>query len=107
MHQLTIAELVKGLRNKDFSSRELTQHYLERIARLDKTYNSYITVTPELALSQALVADKRIAEGNAPALCGVPIAHKDIFCTNGVRTTCASKMLENFIAPYNATIVDN
>lgn len=107
MHQLTIAQLVKGLRNKDFSSTEVTQHYLERIARLDKTYNSYITVTPELALSQAAVADKRLAAGDAPALCGVPIAHKDIFCTMGVRTTCASKMLDNFIAPYNATIVDN
>src|SRR6478609_6875736 len=107
MHQFTIAELVKGLRNKDFSSTEVTQHYLERIARLDKTYNSYITVTPELALSQASVADKRLAAGNAPALCGVPIAHKDIFCTIGVRTSCGSKMLDNFIAPYNATIVDN
>lgn len=107
MHKLTIAELVKGLRNKDFSSVEVTQHYLNRIARLDKTYNSYITVTPELAVAQAAAADKRLAEGGAPALCGVPIAHKDIFCTMGVRTTCASKMLDNFIAPYNATIVDN
>ncbi len=107
MHQLTIAELVKGLRRKDFSSTEVTQHYLERIARLDKTYNSYITVTPALALAQAAQADKRLAAGNAPALCGVPIAHKDIFCTMGVRTSCGSKMLDNFIAPYNATIVDN
>jgi len=107
MHKLTIAELVKGLRNKDFSSVEVTQHYLNRIARLDKTYNSYITVTPELAVAQAAAADKRLAESGAPALCGVPIAHKDIFCTMGVRTTCASKMLDNFIAPYNATIVDN
>ena len=107
MHQFTIAELTTGLRNKDFSSVELTQHYLERIARLDKTYNSFITVTPELAMAQAMGADKRLAAGNAPALCGVPIAHKDIFCTMGVRTSCASKMLDNFIAPYNATIVDN
>lgn len=107
MHQLTIAELVKGLRQKDFSSRELTQHYLDRIARLDQTYNSFITVTPELALAQADAADKRLAAGNAPTLCGIPIAHKDIFCTTGVRTSCASKMLDNFIAPYNATIVEN
>lgn len=107
MHQLTIAELVKGLRQKDFSSREVTQHYLDRIARLDQTYNSFITVTPELALAQADAADKRLAAGNAPTLCGIPIAHKDIFCTTGVRTSCASKMLDNFIAPYNATIVEN
>jgi aspartyl-tRNA(Asn)/glutamyl-tRNA(Gln) amidotransferase subunit A len=107
MHQLTIAELVKGLSQKDFSSREVTQHYLDRIARLDQTYNSFITVTPELALAQADAADKRLAAGNAPTLCGIPIAHKDIFCTTGVRTSCASKMLDNFIAPYNATIVEN
>ena len=107
MHQFTIAELIKGLRNKDFSSAEVTQHYLDRIARLDKTYNSYITVTNEIALQQAAAADKRLAAGNAPALCGVPIAHKDIFCTTGVRTSCASKMLDKFIAPYNATIVEN
>lgn len=107
MHQLTIAELVKGLRQKDFSSRELTQHYLDRIARLDGIYNSYITATPEIALAQADAADKRLAAGNAPSLCGIPLAHKDIFCTTGVRTSCASKMLDNFIAPYNATIVEN
>ena len=68
MHQFTIAELTQGLRRKDFSSTELTQHYLDRIARLDKTYNSYITVTPELALAQAAAADKRLAIGNAPTL---------------------------------------
>lgn len=107
MHHLTIAELVKGLRQKEFSSRELTQHYLDRIARLDGVYNSYITATPELALAQADAADKRLATGNAPSLCGIPLAHKDIFCTTGVRTSCASKMLDNFIAPYNATIVEN
>lgn len=107
MHQFTIAELVKGLRHKDFSSTELTRHYLDRIARLDGVYNSFITATPELALQQAAEADKRLAAGNAPLLCGVPIAHKDLFCTQGVRTSCASKMLDNFIAPYNATIVEN
>jgi len=107
MHQFTIAQLVKGLAKKDFSSVEVTQHYLDRIARLDKTYNSYITVTNEIALQQAAAADNRLAKGNAPALCGVPIAHKDIFCTTGVRTSCASKMLDKFIAPYNATIVEN
>lgn len=107
MHNMTIAELIKGLRNKDFSSRELTQHYLDRIERLDGKYNSYITVTPEIALAQADAADARLAAGNAPDLCGIPIAHKDIFCTDGVRTSCASKMLDNFIPPYNATVVEN
>src|SRR5690554_955182 len=107
MHQFTIAELIQGLRRKDYSSVELTRHYLDRITRLDSTYNSYITPTAELALAQAAEADKRLTEGNAPALCGVPIAHKDIFCTEGVKTTCGSKMLDNFIAPYNATIVEN
>ncbi len=107
MHNLTIAELIKGLRNKDFSSVELTRHYLDRIARLDSNYNSYITVTTDIALAQAQAADERLGQGDAPALCGVPIAHKDIFCTNGVRTSCGSKMLDNFIPPYDATVVEN
>ncbi len=107
MHRLTMAELAQGLRRQAFSSVELTQHYLERIGRLDSTYNSYITVTAEQALSQAAAADERLAKGDAPALCGVPIAHKDIFCTKGVRTSCGSKMLDNFIAPYDATVVEN
>ena len=107
MHQHTIAQLVQGLRNREFSSTELTRHYIDRIQRLDPTYNSYITLTEERALAQAAKADERLAQGSAPALCGVPIAHKDIFCTTGVRTSCGSKMLDNFIAPYNATIVDN
>lgn len=107
MHKYTIAQLVKGLQNKDFSSIELTQHYLDRIARLDGAYNAYITVTGDIALQQAAAADQRLAAGSAPALCGVPIAHKDIFCTTGVRTSCGSKMLDKFIAPYNATIVEN
>lgn len=105
MHQLTIAELIDGLRGKRFSSRELTQHYLDRITRLDGRYGSFITTTPERALAQASAADARLAAGSAPALCGVPIAHKDIFCTSGVRTSCASKMLDNFVPPYNATVV--
>ena len=106
MHQLTLTELIDGLRGKRFSSVELTRHYLERIARLDARYNSYITVTPERALAQAAAADARLAAGNAPALCGVPIAQKDIFCTRDVRTSCASKMLDNFVPPYDATVVE-
>ncbi|WP_299582492.1 Asp-tRNA(Asn)/Glu-tRNA(Gln) amidotransferase subunit GatA [uncultured Microbulbifer sp.] len=107
MHQLTIAEIIRGLQSKAFSSTELTRHLLTRIQQLDNSYNSFITVTEELALSQAEAADRHLASGEAPALCGVPIAHKDIICTNGVRTSCASKMLDNFIPPYDATLVEN
>ena len=107
MHNLTIAELVAGLRSKTFTSVELTQHFLARIANLNADYNALITVTAEQALAAAAAADKRLAAGNAPALCGVPMLHKDIFCTNGVRTSCGSKMLDNFVPPYDATVVEN
>ncbi|MDF1831095.1 MAG: amidase, partial [Porticoccaceae bacterium] len=107
MHNLTLAELSAGLAAGNFSSVEVTQHFLARIERLDGNYNSFITVTPERALAQAEQSDKQRAAGNASALCGVPIAHKDIFCTDGVRTSCGSKMLDNFVPPYNATVVEN
>ena len=107
MHEHTIAGLRKGLADKAFSSVELTRHYLDRISKLDSALNSYITVCEDIALEQARQADQRLAQGNAGALCGIPIAHKDIFCTEGVRSSCGSKMLDNFIAPYNATIVEN
>lgn len=105
MHNKTIAELSAGLKNGDFSSEELTSAFLERIKKLDGQVNSYISVTADGALSQAREADKRIAAGNAAPLTGVPIAQKDIFCTNGVKTSSGSKMLDNFIAPYDATVV--
>ncbi|GGL95694.1 glutamyl-tRNA(Gln) amidotransferase subunit A [Streptomyces cinereus] len=107
LHTFSVAQLAAGLKNKDFSSTELTQHFLNRIAQHDKAINSFITVTPEQALAQAATADKLLAEGKGADLTGVPLAHKDIFCTQGVLTTCGSKMLENFVAPYNATIVEN
>ena len=107
MYNLTIAELVRGLQSKAFSSVALTQHFLDRIAALNPDYNAVITVTADQALKAAIAADKRLAAGGAPALCGVPILHKDIFCTKGVRTSCGSKMLDNFIPPYNATVVEN
>ena len=106
MFDKTLAELANGLENGDFSSVELTQAYLDRIKAEDSKYNSYITVTEEVALNQAKAADEARAAGNAGAFTGLPIAQKDIFCTDGVRTSCASKMLDNFIAPYNATVVE-
>lgn len=107
MHKLTIAQLSQRLRDKDFSSVELTQHFLDRIQSLDSRYNSFISVCPEQALADAASADQRLAEGDHNPLCGIPIAHKDLFCTAGVKTSCGSKMLDNFIPPYNAAIVDN
>ena len=106
MHNKTLAELSNGLANKEYSSEELTQHFLQRIEKLDSTYNSFITVTADQALAQAKAADTQRANGDAKALTGVPIAHKDIFCTDGVKTSCGSKMLDNFIPPYNATVIE-
>ncbi|MFZ2726457.1 MAG: Asp-tRNA(Asn)/Glu-tRNA(Gln) amidotransferase subunit GatA [Methylococcaceae bacterium] len=105
MHNKTITQLAQALRAGEFSSVELTQHFLNRIES-HSDLNAYITITPELALQQAKDADERLANGTAQTLTGIPIAQKDIFCTLGVKTTCGSKMLDNFIAPYNATVVD-
>ncbi len=105
MHNKTLTELAAGLRSKQFSSVELTQAFLARIKQ-HQNLNSFVTVTEELALQQAQQADQRLASGDSSALTGIPIAQKDIFCTQGVKTTCGSKMLDNFIAPYNATVVD-
>ncbi|MDP2903668.1 MAG: Asp-tRNA(Asn)/Glu-tRNA(Gln) amidotransferase subunit GatA [Methylovulum sp.] len=105
MHNKTIKELADGLRSSEFSSVELTQHFLGRIKQ-HQHLNAYITVTEDLALQAAQAADERITSGNATLLTGIPIAQKDIFCTLGVKTSCGSKMLDNFIAPYNATVVE-
>jgi len=106
MHQLTLAEIARGLADKQFSSEELTRNLLARIAQLDPQLNSFITVTEELALNQAKAADARRAAGENGALLGAPIGHKDLFCTQDVLTSCASKILSGFKAPYNATVVD-
>jgi len=106
MYNKTLAEQAEGLRNRQFSSRELTEAYLTRIKQHPEL-NAFITVTEDLALRQADAADARLAQGDAGVLTGIPIAHKDIFCTDGVKTSCGSKMLDNFIAPYNATVVAN
>jgi aspartyl-tRNA(Asn)/glutamyl-tRNA(Gln) amidotransferase subunit A len=101
----SLAELAAALRARELSSEELTRTYLERIERLDPGLNSYITVTPELALEQAGAADTALARGEGGPLTGIPLAHKDIFCTDGVATTCGSRMLADFVAPYDATAV--
>ncbi len=107
MHNKSVAELSRDLESGQVSSVELTQEFLDRIKREDSKYNSFITVTEEQALADARVADKQRAAGNATPWTGVPFAHKDIFCTNGVRTTCGSKMLEKFVPPYDATVTAN
>jgi len=105
MHQMTLAEIARGLADKKFSSEELTRTLLARIAQLDPQLNSFISVTEDLAITQAQAADARRAAGETGALLGAPLAHKDLFCTKGIRTSCASKMLDNFKAPYDATVV--
>ena len=101
----TVAELVRGLAAKRYSSVELTRAYLDRVAAAQPELNAFITVTGEAALAAAARADEARAAGRGGPLTGVPLAHKDIFCTEGVLTTCGSKMLANFVSPYDATVV--
>ncbi|WP_207883615.1 Asp-tRNA(Asn)/Glu-tRNA(Gln) amidotransferase subunit GatA [Pseudomonas sp. 30_B] len=106
LHQLTLAEVARGLADKQFSAQELATALLARIQQLDPQLNSFITVTEEIALAQAKAADERRAKGETGALLGAPIAHKDLFCTQGVRTSCGSKILDAFVSPYDATVVE-
>ncbi|WP_339511443.1 Asp-tRNA(Asn)/Glu-tRNA(Gln) amidotransferase subunit GatA [Pseudomonas sp. RL_15y_Pfl2_60] len=106
MHPLTLAEIARGLADKTFSSEELTRTLLARIQQLDPQLNSFISVTEDLAIQQSKAADARRAAGETGALLGAPIGHKDLFCTLHIRTSCGSKMLDNFKAPYNATVVE-
>jgi aspartyl-tRNA(Asn)/glutamyl-tRNA(Gln) amidotransferase subunit A len=106
MHNKTIAELAAGLRAGEFSSTELTRHFLARIEALDSTLNSLVTVTADAAMAAAQQADARIRSGEDGPLIGIPIVQKDIFCTKGVKTSCGSRMLDNFISPYDATVVE-
>lgn len=105
MHNKTITDLAKGLKSKEFSSVELTQAYLNRIKQHNEL-NCFITVNEDQALKGAAIADTQLASGNTNLLTGIPIAQKDIFCTQNIKTTCGSKMLDNFIAPYNATVIE-
>jgi len=107
MHNFTITQLIDGLKNRVFSSTEITQHFLSRIKTLDPAFNSVITLTEGQAIEAARLADQQLAKGDSAPLCGIPVLHKDIFCTNGVRTSCGSKMLDNFVPPYDATVVEN
>lgn len=106
MHNKSISELAAGLRAGDFTSVELTQHYLDRIGSLDGRLNALITECRDDALAQAQIADAMIKDGDAGPLVGIPIIQKDIFCTKGVKTSCGSRMLDSFISPYDATTVE-
>ena len=103
----TVIGLQKSLRNGQVSCKEVTQDYLERIGSRDKQINSFINLNHEVSIRQAEIADTMIAKGNATALTGIPIAHKDIFCTEGRATTCGSQMLEKFVPPYESTVTEN
>ncbi len=105
MHTKSIAELGAALKARTISSVELTGAFLERIRAFDPQLNAFITVLGEQALADAREADKLLAAPDAPPLAGVPLAHKDIFCTRGVKTSCGSRMLDNFVSPYDATVV--
>jgi aspartyl-tRNA(Asn)/glutamyl-tRNA(Gln) amidotransferase subunit A len=106
LHNLSIGELADLLAHKQISSVELTRHFLARIETFDKQLNTLITVTADGALDAAAAADRRLGAGERGPLLGIPLIHKDIFCTDGVRTSCGSRMLDNFVAPYDATVVE-
>src|ERR1700733_3604988 len=104
-HTLSLTQLAKGLRAKEYSSVELVRGFLDRIDAYQPTLNAMVTILREPALAAAQAADRTLATGGGGALTGLPIVHKDLFCTEGVRTTCGSRMLDNFVSPYDATVV--
>ena len=106
MFQKSLVELAEGLRRKAFSSVELTTAFLDRIRRHDGVLNAFITVPEHRALADARAADQRLARGEGGALTGIPVGHKDLFCTLGIKTSCGSRMLDSFVAPYNATVIE-
>jgi aspartyl-tRNA(Asn)/glutamyl-tRNA(Gln) amidotransferase subunit A len=105
LYNLTISEAHRLLKNKEVTSRELTRAVLDRIAAVEGRIDAFLTVTADQALEQAAAADRAIATGNCWPLTGIPLAIKDVLCTRGVRTTCGSKILGNFIPPYDATVI--
>ena len=106
MIERSLSELAAALAAKEISSVELTQLYLDRIARLNPALNAFIGIDAQKSLAQARAADERLARGEAGPLSGIPLAQKDIFCAEGWRTTCGSKMLDTFVAPYDATVIE-
>ena len=105
VYDLTLAELRAKLDKRELSAVEVTKTYLDRIAATNPALNTFITICNETALAEAQAADQAIAEGKAQALTGLPIAAKDIFNTAGLRTTCASRILDNYVSPYDATAI--
>ena len=105
IHTKTLAQLSKGLRAREFSSVELVRGFLDRIDAHQPVLNAMITVMRDQALTAAQAADRELAAGSGGPLVGLPIVHKDLFCTEGVLTTCGSHMLDNFVSPYDATVV--
>ena len=106
MINASLQELATALSTRKISSVELTQLFIDRISRHNGTLNAFITIDPDKSLAQARAADAQSARGEALTLTGIPIAHKDIFCADGWKTTCGSKMLDNFTAPYDSTVID-
>jgi len=106
LHGRTLAQLSADLAARKISSVELTRHFLDRIASLGAPLNAFITIDAERSLAQAAAADARIASGDVAPLTGIPVAHKDLFCAKGWRTTCGSRMLESFVAPYDAHVIE-
>ena len=106
MMEHSLKALAQALAAKEMSSVELTQHYLDRIAHHNPQINAYITIDAERSLAQARAADERLAAGTGGPLTGIPLAQKDIFCAKGWLTTCGSKMLGNFVSPYDATVIE-
>ncbi len=106
LHELTIEKAHKLLRKKEISSQELTRAVLDRIEAVDEKVGAYITVADKMAMDQAELADKAITDGNISPLTGIPLAIKDVICTKNLRTTCASKILEDFVPPYDATVIN-
>src|SRR3984893_11854471 len=106
LNKLTIAEASAKLRAREITATQLTRDCLDRIAAAEPKLHAFLTVIEKEALEQARAADARLAAGNAPALCGIPLGIKDIYATKGVRTTCASRILENFVPPFDATVIE-
>jgi aspartyl-tRNA(Asn)/glutamyl-tRNA(Gln) amidotransferase subunit A len=105
LNKLTIADASAMLRKREITALQLTRACLDRIAAVEPRLNAFLTVCEKEATEQAVAADQRIATGDAPALCGIPLGIKDIYNTRGVRTTCASRILENFVSPFDATVI--